>query len=318
MRSRNKPKKSKISAVLKKSHLGIFFIACCISYCLNFGLRAETLVSNSTNPKFNLSIINAPRTKIYFYNPEINTVRNLVLKKTWDSYLEDFGLYEFQPIDDVEDFKSLLDQKDDAAFIMAEWFYSSLFSNHGKEVELAFKGLLNGQETYQKILVSQNDSLNLEKVTIACSGTSNRAREVLKSIYPELTSQKIDKIKILLVPKDIDALMAVGYGLADMAITTEASISKMLLLNEHVYKDMLVIKQSAPLRRSVLVFKSSNNELKADLARALMDMSNHAKGKQAINLIGLDEWKLVNDLSTYLSKKSMDVNNKNGGLNNDK
>tara|TARA_R110001592_G_scaffold60360_5_gene183473 strand:+ start:6298 stop:7260 length:963 start_codon:yes stop_codon:yes gene_type:complete len=307
-----------ISVGLKKRCVGLFFIACSLVCCPNFGLLAETIPSSNTyNHSLNVDSSTSPRIKIYFYDPEINTARNLVLKNTWDTYLYQFGSYEFQPVDSSNDFEQLVRNEENAAFIMAEWFYSSLFSSQDNDLELAFNGLLNGRDTYQKILVSHDNIIDLEKVTIACSGTKKRAKSVLRSIYPELSLSQIEKIKILLVPKDIDALMAVGYGLADMALSTEVGLSKMALLNQNIYKDMVVLKASKPLRRSVLIFKSSNKELKASLAYALMNMSKHPNGQQAINLLGLDEWKIVDSLSTLLPKNIMDDTHKNGGHNND-
>jgi hypothetical protein len=312
---------STISLGLKKRCVYLFFIACSLACCPNFALLAETLSSNinndlssSSSPSFPISP-NTSRTKIYFYNPEINSARNLVLKSTWDNYLYEFGFYEFQPIDSRDAFTKLVRNEKDAAFIMAEWLYSSFFSDKENRLELAFKGSMNGEDTYQKILVSHNNSIDLEKVTIACSGSKERAKEVLHSIYPELSALQIAKIKILIVPKDIDAVMAVGYGLAEMALTTELGLSRMALMNENVYKGMIVLKASKPISRSVLVFKSSNVELKAGLAHALKNMSNHESGQKAINLLGLDEWQMVDSLSRVFPKKRMEDTHNDGGQN---
>jgi hypothetical protein len=307
---------STVSLGLKKRCVYFFFIAWSLACCPNFALLAETLSlnisndlsSSSSSPSFPISP-NASRTKIYFYNPEINAARNLVLKSTWDNYLYEFGFYEFQPIDSRDAFTKLVRNEKDAAFIMAEWLYLSFFSDKENRLELAFKGLMNGEDTYQKILVSHNNSIDLEKVTIACSGSKERAKEFLHSIYPELSALQIAKIKILIVPKDIDAVMALGYGLAEMALTTELGLSRMALLNKNVYKDMIVLKASKPLSRSVLVFKSSNVEINAGLAHALKNMSNYESGQKAINLLGLDEWQMVD---SFLKKRLEDTHNDGG------
>lgn len=271
---------------------------------------AESLTTEASNP----------RTKIYFYNPEINTARNLVLKNTWDSYLHEKGLFEFQPVENGEDFSKLVHQEANAAFIMADWLYAELFPSSKRDkqaIQLAFHGLKNGEDTYRKILVSNKGALDFEKVTIACSGSKARAREVIQSIYPELSSEQLETLKILLVPKDIDALMAVGYGLAEMALSTEVSLSKMSLLNNNLYKDMIVLKESRPLRRSVLIFKSTNNALKASLKNVLLSMKKHPKGEQAMILLGLDDWKLNDGLLALSHEDVMDDKNKKGGQNND-
>ena len=304
-----------------RSSVVLLLITCWACFSQNFALSAEPGLD--VNPDLTETPIiksSTPRTKIYFYNPEINTARNLVLKNTWDSYLHEKGNFEFQPVENGEDFSKLVHQESNAAFIMAEWLYSELFAfpNSDKHnVQLAFRGIKNGEDTYKKILVSNKGALDFEKVTIACSGSKARAREVIKSIYPELSSQQLEALKILLVPKDIDALMAVGYGLAEMALSTELSLSKMSLLNNNLYKDMIVLKESSPLRRSVLIFKSTNSELKASLANALLNMKNHSQGKKALTLLGLDEWKVTDKLVALSHSGLMDEENKKGGQNND-
>ena len=303
------------SAYLKK-RLGVFFVVCCIVLCPNFNLLAET--SQFDAP----SLQNAApfRTKIYFYNPEINTARNLVLKSTWDNYLHEAGDYEFQPVDDEAEFIQLVQGQTNAAFIMAEWFYTSMFSSASADqnLDVAFQGARNGKDTYSKILVANKNTLDFENITIACSGSKDRAKAILHSIYPELSAHQLNKLKVLLVPKDIDALMAVGYGLAEMALSTEVSLSKMSSLNETLYKDMIVVRESKPLKRSVLVFKSTNDLLKRNLASLIINMTNTPSGQQAINLLGLDEWKLEPIFSAQLSQQTIEEMKNKGGHDNDK
>jgi hypothetical protein len=322
MRSQNVLKKPSIIPVgIKKRYFHLFLIICCLGLCPTFGLLADqNQANNLISPSLATPDHSPSRTKIYFYNPEINTARNLVLKNTWDSYLYEMGHYEFQPVDDGKDFEKLVRQEKDAAFIMAEWLYHSLFSSaslENQDIELAFRGIKNGNDTYRKILVANKSTLDFEKVTIACSGSKARAQEVLKSIYPELSTQQLENLNVLLVPKDIDALMAVGYGLAEMALTTQVSLSKMALINEHIYKDMIVLKESKPFRRSVLVFKSSNKALKQNLAQALINMTMHPAGQEAMSLLGLDAWKTVDGLSAFNTESLLNNKNENGGQNND-
>lgn len=273
--------------------------------------------SLNTQRESSLSETN-PQTKIYFYNPEINTASNLVLKNAWDLYLHNFGPYEFQPVDDENSFKQLVYEEQNAAFIMAEWFYSSYLKGKISDLEFVFQGRKHNQDTYRKILISNKRSLDFESITIAASGTDARAREILKSIYPELSEDQLKKLNILLVPKDIDALMAVGYGLAEMALATEVGLYKIEQLNQNLFKDMIVLKESSPLKRSVLIFKSKSILLKTNLARSLVSMPQTIEGQEAMNLLGLDEWHLSQDDFSALLEGPKNSLLKKGGHNNDK
>ena len=304
-----------ISTVNKKRPLCLIII-CCVFLCPNFVALAET-VDNSALESAPQAL---PRTKIYFYNPEINTDRNLVLKSAWDSYLNEMGRYELQPVDNGESFTKLIQQEQDTAFIMAEWLFSSLSSVpelDKQKLELIFVGMKNGLDTYRKILVSNKNALDLENVTIASSGSKDRTLKILSSIYPEFSSDKLESLKILLVPKDVDALMAVGYGLAEMALTTEVSLSKIADLNESLHKDMLVLRKSEPFKRSVLIFKSDNLALKTSLVKALNNMGQNRNGKQAMSLLGLDEWKIVDKTMAQLPEDLRNTTNGDGGQSND-
>lgn len=303
------------SAYFKQSPLSLCLIICCTVICPNFVVLAETTASPVLDNAHQVS----SRTKVYFYNPEINTARNLVLKNAWDNYLYQMGHYELQPVDNGESFTKLIHQEEDSAFIMAEWLYASLTSSEidKQALELAFVGVKSGSDTYRKILVANKSTLNFENVTIASSGSKERTRKVLSSIYPEYSVQQLDNMKVLSVPKDIDALMAVGYGLAEMALTTEVGLSKIALLNEHLYNDLLVLRKSDPFKRSVLVFKSNNLELKTALAGALSNMNQDPKGQQAMSLLGLDEWKSIDKKIVKDRKSLIHISNSKGGQNND-
>lgn len=304
------------SAYFKQSPLRLCLIICCAFICPNIVVLAETTASPVLNNTHQLS----SRTKVYFYNPEINTARNLVLKNSWDTYLYQVGHYELQPVDDGESFTKLIHQEQDAAFIMAEWLYASLTSSLGLDkqpVELAFVGVKSGSDTYRKILVTNKSALNFENVTIASSGSKERTRKVLSSIYPEYSEKQLDNMNVLSVPKDIDALMAVGYGLAEMALTTEVGLSKIAHLNEHLYNELLVLRKSEPFKRSVLVIKSNNLELKAALASALSNMNQDPKGQQAMSLLGLDEWKAIDKKTAKSSESLIHISNSQGGQNSD-
>lgn len=298
-----------------KVHL-LCLLACLVLLCFTLTVRAEQKNdSGSSNPTSEGFV--DQRTKIYFYNPEVNAARNLVLKNTWDTYLADRGPYEFQPVDNSESFKQLLKNQDHAAFIMAEWFYSSIIDSQIADLDFAFQGRKHKQDTYRKILISNKSIFDFEKVTIASSGSVARARDILQSIYPELSSSQLNNLNILVVPKDIDALMAVGYGLAEMALATEVGLSKMARLNQTMFNDMAILKESKPFKRSVLVFKSTDVVLKINLARALAAMPMSLEGQEALSLLGLDEWQATQQLSADvlqgLSDRNTEVEQEQGG-----
>jgi len=247
--------------------------------------------------------------KIFFYNPEINASRNLTLKNTWDSFLNEQGNFTFQPVDRGEDFKALLENEKRAAFIMSEWLFNHLKLEQDEHFSISLQGIKDGQETYRRILVSRTSDLDLEKSRIASSGDQRRSLSILADIFPSLSPAQAQQLKLLQVPKDIDALMALGYGLADMALTSEVSLTIMANLNQSRFQELSIIKHSKPLRQSILVFKQLDKNVQEALVRGMMNMPDSDTGRQAISMIGLDNWKILDaELSTLMSRASNETN----------
>ena len=65
---------------------------------------------------------------------------------------------------------------------------------------------------------------------------------------------------------------------------------------------MIILKESEPLTRSVLIFKSNNADLIARLNEVFNSMSLHLKGQRALSLLGLDEWKKQEEVSDPTKK----------------
>jgi hypothetical protein len=276
---------------------------CCFIFFMAAEGFAETVQAPHQVSSLSTALSASAPLKIYYYNPEINASRNLVLKETWDTYLGEQLQFTFQPVDRQGDFKRLLENEPSAAFIMSEWLFNTLQLEQDAFFSLAMQGLKDGQDTYLRILVGQTTMFDPKKARIASSGDKARSLKILADIYPELSADQVAQLKILQVPKDIDALMALGYGLADVALTSQVSLMNMAKLNESRFQKLKIIKESKPLGQSILVFKSIEKADKENLVRSLIDMPGSEQGRQAISMIGLDAWKIVDAaLSSMVSR----------------
>lgn len=226
---------------------------------------------------------------LYFYNPEINTTRNVVLKSTLDQYLEEQGNYQFQPVNNKETFEALIHNNHQAIFIMSSWHFQQL-NNKTLPFVTALRGIKNNDDTYRKILVSKQPNVSLNTITIATSGTIEYSRSILSNIYPNQSPESLSKLNILIVPKDIDALMAVGFGLADAALTTKLSLEKISTLYKN--QPLNILGESQPLKRLVVIHHQ-NLSSQADTINTLKQMNQNKKGLQGLHMLGLDDWQTV-------------------------
>ncbi len=80
----------------------------------------------------------------------------------------------------------------------------------------------------------------LKDAGIASAGSEEYTRKHLKSMVGEKYAEAIDTCQILAVPKDIDALISIGFGLVQAALTTEYSLSKLSAINPGLYKKLTI------------------------------------------------------------------------------
>jgi ABC-type amino acid transport substrate-binding protein len=93
---------------------------------------------------------------------------------------------------------------------------------------------------YTKKLVQIGNSIrstdDLKNKVIACSGGKTSANRIL--------AQNFDVAKVLAVPNDIDAILAVKFGQADAALTTDTSIGAFGAISPADYDQVKVIASS--------------------------------------------------------------------------
>lgn len=231
---------------------------------------------------------------IYFYNPEINTTRNVVLKTVFDQYLQEKGHFQFQPVDNRRTFETLIKSNKSAIFVISDWHYKQVKAL-SLPVAPVLRGTKNGSDTYRKFLVVRNANATLDRMTIATSGTPLFSRSILADIYPNHTPQQLAKPSLLLVPKDIDALMAVGFGLADAAIASELSLETLSTLYKNQHQQLHIVGNSQPLKRLLVIQHEFESPIKTDAIAALHNMNKSSKGLQALNTLGLNGWQSIDE-----------------------
>jgi len=244
---------------------------------------------------------------IYFYNPEINITRNAVLKNIFDLYLEKQGSYQFQPVDNKVTFETLIKTKPSAIFMMSNWHYIQLKKTQILHASsLVLRGIKNGKDTYHKILVGKGPKLDLSVMSLATSGNEEYSRSILNDIYSKQSIDQFSSLNILAVPKDIDALMAIGFGLADAALTTKSSLDKLSILHQQQNQPLHILGESHPLKRLAVVFKQIPKIEHHQIQTILKHMAKSKKGKRGLNMLGLDDWQLVDQQLTKNKGQSND------------
>ena len=246
-----------------------------------------------------------PGNTIYFYNPETNINNFASLKAEFDKYLLDYGDFQFQPINDGHIFEKIVEEKRSGVFMLSSWHYISLKKMF--PIEAVLVGVSKGNTTHKKVLSASNDAIDLKSLkgkSVSSSGSERYTRSILIDILGKGEEDTVGSLRILTVPKDIDALMAVGFGVSDCSLTTEASLDNLSEIN-HKQSEMMKIlaesdKQLLPI---VAVFKHRNENIKL-LLKYIEGMASKPEGVKNLKMLGLDGWKEVGEEErVFLDKK---------------
>lgn len=222
--------------------------------------------------------------KVYLYSPEINVNNFKSLKIGFDTYLSGFGGYEFQPFNDKKTFEKYLG-KEKGVIILSSWHYGQIAKKYNLEAKLVAKK--KGSVTDKKILVGQNNSPLSGIVTTAYD--KEYSNEMLKT----LTNGNQTKFSILKVPKEIDALMSVGFGMSKFALVSQESFKMLQTINPSLSKDLKIYYASDPEYRMILATNDKEAE-NLKLVALFKEMGSSPQGKTLLNTIGIDKMVVFN------------------------
>jgi ABC-type amino acid transport substrate-binding protein len=232
------------------------------------------------------------RYTIYFYNPEININNFASLKSEFDKYLSDYGPFQFQPFSDRETFEKLIVGKNDGIFLLSSWHYRDLKRKF--PIESVLVGVSGGKSTHRKILLTREDITSIDLLkgnTVASSGSEDYTNNILMQMLGENAKDIVDSLKILTVPKDIDALMAVGFGMANFALTTENSFAKLMTINPKQYEMQRQLAVSEEKLLPIVAVPKQPDDNIGLLLAIIEKMGMIPEGRKNLRMIGLDGWK---------------------------
>jgi hypothetical protein len=223
---------------------------------------------------------------ICFYSCESNINNYKSLKINFDNYLSRFGPYEFQPFKDKNTFEEHIEGRTNCLIILSSWHYLNLSKNN----------------TLQPVLVGEKNSKKMQKRVVVCKDSPDDVKTVLQSLSSASSARhtmsivddifKDDDIKrsvkILSVPKDIDALMSVCFGMSKSALVTQSSFERLKILNPELYKEMTVLAEGKKAFLLILAAPEKISNGCNSLLKIIKDMPDDPTGSKVIKMLGVD------------------------------
>ncbi len=240
---------------------------------------------------------------VYFYNPETNINNFASLKIEFDKYLSSYGSFQFQPFSDRKSFEKYIVGRSDGVFLMSSWHFRQLKRKFPIDMEAKLVGVSEGKPTHEKILTAKGNIININLLKgkiIASSGNEEYTKNVLIQMLGEEKKAIVNSMRILTVPKDIDALMAVGYGMADSALTTERSLAKLAAINPKQYRFLRPLAKSEEILLPIVAAPKQSDENIKWLLTIIEKMETLDAGKTKLKMLGVDGWKKVEESERIL------------------
>jgi len=215
--------------------------------------------------------------KVYFYTPQSNINNFKSLKVSFDAYLQKFGDYEFQAFSDKKSFENYL-KDSNIIVILSSWHYMQIAKKYAIDAEL---------------VAEKKDSITDTKVLIGKIGTPIDG--VVTSAYDyEYTHKILDTITskspltVVKVPKEIDALMSVGFEMSQFALVSQDSFRTLQKNNAFLAKDLKIFKESKASYRMLIASKKRNHK-KENIISIFTKMDKDDDGKKILKLLDVDK-----------------------------
>jgi hypothetical protein len=227
-------------------------------------------------------------TIVYFYSPETNINNFRSLKEEFDSFLLASGC-TFQPFSEKEIFEKVISGKKDAVLILSTWHYRKL--RESIPIRPVLVGRWQNRNTQKRVLSADKSLASVESLageTIASAGIEEYTRNLLVEMLGPSQRRVAESLRVLIVPKDIDALMAVGFKMAKAALTTDDSVANLERLHSKLFSQIGILASSKETLLPIVAVSSERDNQTQDLLAVFRSMGNKPEGQRILKMIRLD------------------------------
>ncbi|MBF0101306.1 MAG: hypothetical protein HQK77_10400 [Desulfobacterales bacterium] len=238
-----------------------------------------------------VSFAEESKTTLYFYSQEIHSNKYKSIKINFDTYLAQVGHYEFQPYNDKNAFEANLKDQNKYVVILSSWHYREMYKQYALIPLLV--ALIDGKKYHKNILVSRSKPENFDEILknrIASANTIENSKTQLNEIFKK--NPLVQSARILIVPKDIDALLSVGLGMSDSSIIMENSLTAFQKLYPQLYENIVVVAEGE--KRLSLIIAAPKTFIQGiePIVSAIENMQKQNQGKDIL-MLGIDGWQKV-------------------------
>jgi hypothetical protein len=214
--------------------------------------------------------------KVYYYAIDKNIDNFKRFKIEFDRYLAQYGEYTFQAFSEKEVFEDFIEDGE-SILMLSSLHYKQLIKKYN--LTPLFVAQKKRSITDTNIIVGKDGSSLEGTVTTAFS-----VKYTQKLLHKTFSRHHLSLLK---VPKEIDALMSVGYGMSQFASVSKKSYFHLMKTNPTLTKNMRIYSESDPnYRMLVAVNKVYKNDSK--ITKIFTQMKKSKKGRVILKHLGID------------------------------
>lgn len=232
---------------------------------------------------------------MFFYNPDANLKDISLLKARVSNYLKKMNAdVDFQPFVKFEVMEQQIEAKRPSFLVISSWYYPVLAQKY--PLRLLLIPQKNGQRSYKKVLVTLEDIQELKDLsgkTLATTPLGENTSELLTANFFRNALVDMERIKVITVPKDLDALLAVSYKRVSSAIVVPENINVLKAVNPAVEKIKIIYTSPEILHPPLVALKDYATAEEIEKVKSIfLAMSENPEGKDVLNLLNYDRWTL--------------------------
>lgn len=231
----------------------------------------------------------APGATVHFYSPETNINNFGTLKGEFDAFFAGAGGHKFQPYGDRAAFEKALAGNGGGLFLMSSWHYPQLATKAAWQPMLI--GQLKEKSTQRHVLCAKQAVANLAALKgakVASAGNKSFTLNLLVDLLGAEHRALVTEQNVLAVPKDIDALMAIGFGVAQAAVATEGGLERLARTNAKQHDALKQLAKGPERLLPIVVAPAQPDAATQALLKVLAGMGADPEGQQRLRLLGLD------------------------------
>lgn len=225
---------------------------------------------------------------IHFYSPEANLNNFGTLKGEFDSFLATAGGSKFQPHSDRAAFERALENRGDL-FFMSSWHFAQLKNRNA--LQPALIGRIRDKSTQRHLLCAKKSVASIAALKgqrVASAGNKAFTASLLADLVGADHRTIFPEQNILPVPKDFDALIAIGFGSVQAAVASESSLERLAKNNPRQHDALAQLAKGPERLLPIIVAPAAAGAGGAAVLKVLAGMGADVEGQQRLRLLGLD------------------------------